>query len=936
MILLFILQFYFFLILVQSKFYETDRKNSNDFLKTKISFENTYEQSKEIIETQRESCLDEYQQQHTFYRRHQKLSSSCQQYCTETMDCQQENEQSACINPSWPSRTLKFVKKFRRICYIRITEILRYELAEQLCQRYGLQLAIIDNIPLLEYLKQTNMFNTTCKGPCPETRGYYIGLRRYIDENGSSLSKWIWSNNVTWTQNETDCDDEYSETSFANSTFFCYMGSDGQKKVTVWNTGEPNNHRSNAFQKDEQCVEIIGRPDKTGSYEQIGKLNDISCINPTLGVICQMDDLKPINRTQFKYFAKIIGFNETENEENDLLNNFLLNFKDSFVSNLASMAVMTDALEKLLVLPSFTIEQAHNVLNIFNQLINITEQIEIENYSLKIITNKYRLLHFLDLFTTKIQIDNNEQITSFQYNNMNTSLININFNQWQQDNKDSEWFTITSDHYPNSIVELNMRTLRTQIESIDNYRIIKIVFSNFNLFPQINQTNGNSNQLIGIPISYQIINWTNIRTDNDVVRFQIRIAESIQSRNISCIYWSFDENNGSWIMDNGCRFIGYIDDYAQCSCNHLTHFALLLLPESKQIIESLSTTEQFILTFVTYIGIGLSIFGLIMTLMTYALFRCSQKNRLHASLFMLCLSILFANCIYIPFSLTKQNYVCNIFGFLFHYFLLTSFMWMFIMTFIQYMHFVRILNSYISHFFIKSTIIGWIIPIIFPILVLLLDKNGYVGEFRCWINNKILLYTTFLVPISIIVSCNLIIFIFILKSLCRHDPTILTNQNNRSKLQIGATICCFVSIGCTWLSGILVLIRAIFIHQLIFCICNTLQGFFIFLFHVYLSKPKRDLWQRFFIQHGFHQRSHSFTNRTKPITSTDHITSLTRPIQLHLTPKSSLDKTQEISSGINPIFTDHNGNNSSNKNQIPPNRLSDRIQKTKINMNNNA
>jgi len=66
-------------------------------------------------------------------------------------------EQSACINPLWPSRTIKYVQKFERICYIRITEVLRYEQAVQMCRKYGLQLAIIDNIRLLERLKQLNM-----------------------------------------------------------------------------------------------------------------------------------------------------------------------------------------------------------------------------------------------------------------------------------------------------------------------------------------------------------------------------------------------------------------------------------------------------------------------------------------------------------------------------------------------------------------------------------------------------------------------------------------------------------------------------------------------------------------------------------------------------------------------------------------------------------
>ena len=61
------------------------------------------------------------------------------------------------------------------------------------------------------------------------------------------------------------------------------------KKVTVWNIGEPNNYQYNRFQNGENCVEIIARPDQTGSFEEIGKLNDISCNKPMLGVICQIE-----------------------------------------------------------------------------------------------------------------------------------------------------------------------------------------------------------------------------------------------------------------------------------------------------------------------------------------------------------------------------------------------------------------------------------------------------------------------------------------------------------------------------------------------------------------------------------------------------------------------------------------------------------------------
>lgn len=66
-------------------------------------------------------------------------------------------EPSACLHSSWPSRTRKYLAKIERMCYIRITEVLRYEQAQTMCQKYGLQLAILDNSRLLERLKQLNM-----------------------------------------------------------------------------------------------------------------------------------------------------------------------------------------------------------------------------------------------------------------------------------------------------------------------------------------------------------------------------------------------------------------------------------------------------------------------------------------------------------------------------------------------------------------------------------------------------------------------------------------------------------------------------------------------------------------------------------------------------------------------------------------------------------
>lgn len=99
--------------------------------------------------------------------------------------------------------------------------------------------------------------------------------------------------------------------------------------------------------------------------------------------------MKPVNSTRFEYFATIIGFNETDPEK-DLLGNLLANFPGSIEPNLDAMAAMTAALEGLLVLPSFTTGQATSVLNVVDQLVDVTGKVEVvdDDSSLKTVTNK--------------------------------------------------------------------------------------------------------------------------------------------------------------------------------------------------------------------------------------------------------------------------------------------------------------------------------------------------------------------------------------------------------------------------------------------------------------------------------------------------------------------------------------------------------------------
>ncbi len=99
-------------------------------------------------------------------------------------------------------------------------------------------------------------------------------------------------------------------------------------------------------------------------------------------------------------------------------------------------------------------------------------------------------------------------------------------------------------------------------------------------------------------------------------------------------------------------------------------------------------------------------------------------------------------------------------------------------------------------------------------------------------------------------------------------------------------------LGCAWLFGIIVLIEPNFFHQLIFCLCNSFQGFFIFLFHVYLSKPKRELWQIFFIQRRLYKNSHVSSGHTDLMTISNSNGGITRPVKFRFSSISLNNKLQ--------------------------------------------
>ena len=98
---------------------------------------------------------------------------------------------------------------------------------------------------------------------------------------------------------------------------------------------------------------------------------------------------------------------------------------------------------------------------------------------------------------------------------------------------------------------------------------------------------------------------------------------------------------------------------------------------------------------------------------------------------------------------------------------------------------------------------------------------------------------------ALIMALNLIILVLVSKSLTRKSTATKTNQmSNVTKIRI--FVACSTLMGTTWIIGLFAIKELTFPFQLIFCVLNSLQGFFIFVFYCVRAPDVRREWMKCF------------------------------------------------------------------------------------------
>ncbi|XP_050735928.1 uncharacterized protein LOC127008236 [Eriocheir sinensis] len=316
-----------------------------------------------------------------------------------------------------------------------------------------------------------------------------------------------------------------------------------------------------------------------------------------------------------------------------------------------------------------------------------------------------------------------------------------------------------------------------------------------------------------------------------------------------CVFWDFQENGGrgGWSTE-GCWSGDRHGEHQLCLCNHLTSFARLVTFDGV----GATGVHAVILDTISIIGCALSIFSLLLVLFTFLLFQKWRRRLSNKILASLATAILCSLVVFLAgIQQTLIPELCRAVAVALHYFILASFGWMLVEAVHQYLKFVKVVGTYIPRFMWKASVCAWGAPLLPIIVVLVYDSTLYDSDQGsedkiCWMSSTTFKFA-FLPPLAAIMATNLVLFVLIVHSATcgrvRITSTLSERQLRLTQLRMAVSV--FFLLGFTWVFGLLAFWRPSLVFSYLFCISNTLQGFFIFIFHVFRERDARRLWRDF-------------------------------------------------------------------------------------------
>ncbi|XP_066022649.1 adhesion G-protein coupled receptor D1-like [Pocillopora verrucosa] len=310
----------------------------------------------------------------------------------------------------------------------------------------------------------------------------------------------------------------------------------------------------------------------------------------------------------------------------------------------------------------------------------------------------------------------------------------------------------------------------------------------------------------------------------------------------SCVFWNTSKN--SW-SGQGCLLTSRNESHTECSCNHLTHFAVLMQFDRGTSSNVLTKTDEKALEILTYVGLSFSLVGISLTIISYAVLT-DMSGPLSQIRVSLVASLGAGQIIFLTGSGAVENKsACVTVAAFVQYFLMAAFCWMLIEGVYLYLFVVKVYNiddkMKVSHGF------SWGLPaVVVSISLGIAARTGpgiksYISANFCWMSSSNGMIWIFVVFVVLIESLNTLILVRVIKEMknMQHAKDKISEQ---MKLGVRACMLMIPLLGITWLFGLLSPMHKAFAY--IFTIFNSTQGFLIFLLHCVKNSKIRSRFKR--------------------------------------------------------------------------------------------
>uniref|UniRef100_A0A3Q3RQZ6 Adhesion G protein-coupled receptor D1 n=1 Tax=Mastacembelus armatus TaxID=205130 RepID=A0A3Q3RQZ6_9TELE len=305
-----------------------------------------------------------------------------------------------------------------------------------------------------------------------------------------------------------------------------------------------------------------------------------------------------------------------------------------------------------------------------------------------------------------------------------------------------------------------------------------------------------------------------------------------------CAFLDYSSNEGVWSNEGCVRSEGNMT-YSVCLCNHLTNFAILM-----QVVPlKLTTGHRVALSTIGYVGCSISIFCLAITLVTFAVLSSvstirNQRYHIHANL---SFAILVAEILLlISARFDPGTLPCKIMAVLLHFFFLSAFAWMLVEGLHLYSMVVKVFGSEGSkHFYYYG--IGWGSPLVICVVSMTSALDSYGNVDNCWLSLKNGAIWAFVAPALFVIVVNIGILVSVTRIISRisGENYKVHGDANAVKLTAKAVAVLLPILGISWIFGVLAVNKNSLPFLYVFAVFNSLQGFFVFLFHCLLNSEVR-------------------------------------------------------------------------------------------------